>query len=107
MRNFFSMLFIGSLAIFNIGCDEILEDISGCMLVDAPNYKPSAIQPCSNDCINDQQGSNCCCEEIIYGCMDTEAPNYSDTANSPCVEEVAGVETPNACCVESITGCMD
>ena len=110
MKRLLLTLFICSFAIFNTGCEaleEALADFSGCTLVDAPNYDESKSIPCTTDCINDQTGSNCCCEEIIYGCMDTSAPNYTDTANSPCVEDVSGVETPNACCTESIAGCMD
>jgi len=110
MKRILFTLIISILAVFQTSCDEIAElaaGASGCMLEDAPNYDDGALLPCSTECIGEQTGSNCCCEEIIYGCMDSAAPNYSDTANSPCVEDIAGVATPNACCLESIAGCMD
>ena len=34
---------------------------AGCMLPDAPNYNPSALLPCTTDCVDEQTGSNCCC----------------------------------------------
>jgi len=110
MKKLLITLFICSLAIISTGCEaleEALSSQSGCMLEDAPNHDESALLPCTTECLGEQTGSNCCCEEIIYGCMDTSAPNYTDTANSPCAEDVAGVETPNACCTASIAGCMD
>ena len=103
-------LIICFLAVFQTSCDEIAElaaSASGCMLEDAPNYDDGALLPCSTDCIGEQTGSNCCCEEPTYGCMDKSASNYTDTADSPCVEDISGVATPNACCVDSVEGCMD
>ena len=41
---------------------EPLESITGCMLQDAPNYNSSALLPCTDNCVGDQTGSNCCCE---------------------------------------------
>ena len=107
MKRILFTLIISFIAVFQTGCDEIVENFSGCMLEDAPNYDSTKIIPCETDCIGDQTGANCCCEEIIYGCMDESAPNFSTTANAPCVEKVSGVETPNACCTDSIMGCMD
>ena len=77
------------------------------MLEDAPNYNSASLLPCTTDCLGEQTGSNCCCEEIIYGCMDENAPNYATAANAPCVEVISGIETLNACCIASIAGCMD
>ena len=110
MKKLLITLFICSFAIFNTGCEaleEALKSQSGCMLEDAPNYNSASLLPCTTECIGEQTGSNCCCEEIIYGCMDENAPNYTDTANSPCIEVVSGIETQNACCVDSVEGCMD
>ena len=110
MKKLLITLFICTFAIFNMGCEaleEALKSQSGCMLKDAPNYNSASLLPCTTECIGEQTGSNCCCEEIIYGCMDENAPNYSTTANAPCVEVVSGIETQNACCVASIAGCMD
>jgi len=50
-----------------------LADFSGCTLEAAPNYDSSKSIPCTTDCLGEQTGSNCCCEEIIYGCMDENA----------------------------------
>ena len=72
------------LAVFQTSCDaleEALADFSGCTLEDAPNYDSSNSIPCTTDCIGEQTGSNCCCEEIIYGCMEASAPNFSELAN--------------------------
>ena len=109
MKRILFTLIISFLAVFQTSCDaleEALADFSGRTLEDAPNYDSSKSIPCTTDCLGEQTGSNCCCEEIIYGCMDENAPNYTTTANSPCVEVVSGIETLNACCVTSITGCM-
>ena len=108
-RTLFTLI-ISFIAIFQTGCEALEEAYasqSGCLLKDAPNYNSASLLPCTTDCLGEQTGSNCCCEEIIYGCMDTSAPNYTDTANSPCIEDVAGVETPNACCIASRAGCVD
>ena len=123
MKKLLITLFICSFAIFNTGCEaleEALKSQSGCMLEDAPNYNSASLLPCTSDCIDDQTGSNCCCELIVYGCMDDTAPNYSGTANSPCVEVeevevvtsgndtlITEVEVSNACCLINIPGCMD
>ena len=110
MKRILFTIFICCYAIIGTSCEELaslIESSAGCMLEDAPNYNDAALLPCSSDCINDQTGNNCCCEEILYGCMDDTAANFSDTANSPCVDEVNGIDTPNACCNESISGCMD
>jgi hypothetical protein len=109
MKRILFTLIIIFLAVFQTSCDEIAEiaaGASGCMLEDAPNYNEGALLPCSTECIGDQTGSNCCCEEIIYGCMVTSASNYTATANSPCVEDISGVATPNACCKDDVVGCM-
>jgi len=42
----------------------VLEDMSGCTLVDASNYDPSASIPCTTNCLDGQTGGNCCCEII-------------------------------------------
>ena len=110
MKRVIFTLLITCIAVFQTGCEEIasiVESSSGCMLPDAPNYNETALLACTTNCIGEQSGANCCCEEIIYGCMDESAPNYSATANAACIEIVSGVETQNACCTESITGCMD
>ena len=67
MKRIFSILLMSCIVIFSTSCDELENLIpTGCMLEDAINYDSSALIPCSSECINDQTGNNCCCEEIIY-----------------------------------------
>ena len=84
MKRIIFTIIISFIAIFYTGCEEIaniLESQSGCMLPDAPNYNASALLACTTECVGDQTGANCCCEEIIYGCMDSTAVNYYAVAN--------------------------
>ena len=37
--------------------------VMGCMLEDALNYNPEANLPCTNNCVDNKTGSNCCCED--------------------------------------------
>ena len=99
-------LIICFLAVFQTSCDaleEALANFSGCTLEDAPNYDTSKSIPCTTNCINEQTGSNCCCEEIIYGCTDATKANYSETANAACNDS----GTDNDCCITDLAGCMD
>ena len=102
MKKIFFSIIISLIAIFCIGCEELIEDLSGCMLQDAPNYKSSALLACTTNCIGEQTGSNCCCEEIIYGCMDSTKTNYSDVANAECNDS----GTDNDCCITDVPGCI-
>jgi len=98
------------MAVFQTGCDELatlVESSSGCMLADAPNFNEAALLPCTTECLGDQTGSNCCCEEIAYGCMDATAVNYSEISNAPCSALINGVEISNSCCITEEKGCMD
>ncbi|SVE50833.1 uncharacterized protein METZ01_LOCUS503687, partial [marine metagenome] len=106
MKRILFSLVISFLAIFYTGCEEIAEIVksqSGCMLPDAPNYNASALLACTTECVGDQTGANCCCEEIIYGCTDETKANYSETANAACNDS----GTDNDCCITDVAGCMD
>ncbi len=106
MKRILFTLIISFIAVFQTGCDEIasiVESSSGCMLPDAPNYNASALLACTTNCVGDQTGANCCCEEIIYGCTDDTKVNYSEDANASCNDS----GTDNDCCIDSVSGCMD
>jgi len=106
MKRILFTLLISFIAVFQTGCEElasIVESSSGCMLPDAPNYNASALLACTTECVGDQTGANCCCEEIVYGCTDDTKANYSEDANAACNDS----GTNNDCCIDSVSGCMD
>ena len=97
MKRFLLSLIICSFALFNTSCEELtqaLASASGCMLQQAPNFNSAALLACTTDCVGDQTGSNCCCEEIIYGCTDSTAINYDPSATNMCTD-IAG----DQCCI--------
>ena len=80
---------------------EELVSVAGCMLPDAPNYNSAALFPCTDNCIGNQTGANCCCEVVIFGCTDQAALNYSVEATTSCSSDYYD------CCVYPVTGCTD
>jgi hypothetical protein len=52
-------------------------------------------------CVNEQTGTDCCCNATVIGCMDPTADNYSSTANTEpadhCTYTIYGCTDANSC----------
>ena len=81
------------------------------------NYDPTATNACDDfngpGCVNNQTGSNCCCDQVIYyGCTDTNAVNYDANSNTLCTDSSDPLQNNNnQPCTECIypyqVGCMN